>query len=75
MTQLANARIAVTGGRGFLGRAVCRAAAQAGLDCISIGRSPFFAGHYRPAFCRALCPSGHFQPRLLGLRTWTAARP
>ncbi len=41
MTQLANARIAVTGGLGFLGRAVCRAAAQAGLDCISISRSPF----------------------------------
>jgi uncharacterized protein YbjT (DUF2867 family) len=40
MTQLANPRIAVTGGRGFLGRAVCRAAAQAGLDVLSFGRSP-----------------------------------
>ena len=39
MTQLANPRILVTGGRGFLGRAICRAAVQAGVDVISVGRT------------------------------------
>jgi uncharacterized protein YbjT (DUF2867 family) len=40
MTTLANPRIVITGGRGFLGRAVCRAGVAAGVDVISVGRSP-----------------------------------
>lgn len=48
MTILANPRILVAGGRGFVGRAVCRAAVQAGVDVISLGRRP----------CRAAAEAG-----------------